>query len=398
MKIAIFNVKYSPNLGDGLLSECLERELTAAAPVLTVNSVDLAGRTGFSSGGRYRGVALTILEALPRLLRQFATTLILGVLITLSLRPKFRAALADADAVVVGGGNLFADVDLNFPSKINAALGAAGKRRLPAAVFGVGVTRNWSPKGEALFSNALRDVDLVDVTVRDERSQTIWTDLLVPFGVRGANIARDPGLLASRHYAAAERSLDGRSIGFCITDPVALRYHTGRTDSVVDVGRWYGAVIGALAQASYRVTLFTNGSPEDRTFLDANAAGWCAIAPVAIRQMPAFQDPAALAHFISSCDGLIAHRMHACIAAHSFGIPSIGLRWDVKLDSFFELVGRASYMADLKTLPPDQIVALLDRAITEGIDRPALDALIAAGREDVARLARILLEAARKGD
>ena len=32
MKIALLNVKFSPNLGDGLLCECLERELAVALP------------------------------------------------------------------------------------------------------------------------------------------------------------------------------------------------------------------------------------------------------------------------------------------------------------------------------------------------------------------------------
>ena len=44
MKIALLNVKFSPNLGDGLLSECLERELAEALPGATVVSIDLAGR------------------------------------------------------------------------------------------------------------------------------------------------------------------------------------------------------------------------------------------------------------------------------------------------------------------------------------------------------------------
>ena len=44
MKIALLNVKFSPNLGDGLLSECLERELAHALPGVEVVAIDLAGR------------------------------------------------------------------------------------------------------------------------------------------------------------------------------------------------------------------------------------------------------------------------------------------------------------------------------------------------------------------
>lgn len=65
-RIVLLNVKYSPNLGDGLLSECLERELARALPDCEVTSIDLAGRTGYPSGyGRTRGTALALLERLP---------------------------------------------------------------------------------------------------------------------------------------------------------------------------------------------------------------------------------------------------------------------------------------------------------------------------------------------
>jgi hypothetical protein len=50
-RIALLNVKYSPNLGDGLLSECLEAELAhtfqAIAPGTQVFSIDLAGRRAY---------------------------------------------------------------------------------------------------------------------------------------------------------------------------------------------------------------------------------------------------------------------------------------------------------------------------------------------------------------
>ena len=50
MKILVFNVKYSENLGDGLLADCIEETLRAEGG--EVETLDLAGRTavGTSSG------------------------------------------------------------------------------------------------------------------------------------------------------------------------------------------------------------------------------------------------------------------------------------------------------------------------------------------------------------
>jgi hypothetical protein len=46
-RIVIFNVKYSSNLGDGLIALCLESAIRTALPGAAVDSQDLAGRTKF---------------------------------------------------------------------------------------------------------------------------------------------------------------------------------------------------------------------------------------------------------------------------------------------------------------------------------------------------------------
>ena len=45
-----------------------------------------------------------------------------------------RKRVAGCDAVVLGGGNLLTDADLNFPMKIAGALRQAAALRLPVAV------------------------------------------------------------------------------------------------------------------------------------------------------------------------------------------------------------------------------------------------------------------------
>lgn len=386
-RIAVFSVKYSPNLGDGLLSECLEAELTDRVPGLKICALDLAGRVSYGNSVRNRKLALRILDSLPMQIRQFVALTALQRLARRHLRPMWKKALNGCDAAIIGGGNLFADADLNFPIKINTALDELRTHRIPVAVYGVGVTRNWSKRGAALFSDGLAAADLVDVTVRDDRSQSIWNDLLRDAGVRAAGRAYDPGLLTSRHFPAAAQKDAG--IGFCITDPVALRYHAAPGTVGNDLTQWYGDAIAALAQAGHRVTLFTNGSPEDATYLSTNAAAWST--HELVRVAPAFERPAQLADCISRCDLVVGHRMHACIGAHSYGIPTIGLVWDVKLNSFFDVVGRARWVIDPAEVSGPELPALVAEAMAEGIDEAGRQAVIAECRADVARLADILL-------
>lgn len=411
-RIALLNVKYSPNLGDGLLSECLEAELARTfqtiAPGTEVFSIDLAGRRAYPAIAPSRRAALiAVLEALPAAVRGMVTRLVLSALVRLRLRRHVRARLAGCDAVVLGGGNLLTDADLNFPMKIAGALGQAARLRLPVAVYGVGANRQWSDTGRRLFGSALGAAKLAYAAVRDARSQAAWRDLLVPQGVRPAMLSGDPGLLASCHFPRPPLPFDAPLAGLCVTAPMALRYHATGPEAGSAAGSpagsaaqaraaldgWYATAARALIDAGFRVALFTNGSPEDRDYLDAMGPAWILAAKGPVTMTNPFAEPGEMIGFIAGCQLIVAHRMHACIAAHSFAIPTIGLRWDVKLDSFFALAGRGPFIADTAALDGPALTALAQRAVSEGVDRSALEALIAGTRSDIARMAAALARA-----
>jgi hypothetical protein len=180
---------------------------------------------------------------------------------------------------------------------------------------------------------------------------------------------------------------------------MALRYHaTGpeagtAADARSTLDAWYGTAARALVEAGFRVALFTNGSPEDRDYLAAMGPAWILAAKGPVTMTNPFANPAEMIQFIAGCQLIVAHRMHACIAAHSFAIPTIGLRWDVKLDSFFALAGRGTFIADTASLEGPALSALARKAVAEGVDRAALEALITSTRSDIARMAAALARA-----
>lgn len=395
MKIALLNVKYSPNLGDGLLSECLERELGHALPGAQVFSIDLAGRTAYPGlGPSRRGQAIAVLEAMPLWLRQRLARLVLTALVRLRLRRHARAALEGCSAAVLGGGNLLTDADLNFPMKIAGALAEVRAKRIPLAVHAVGASRNWSAAGRKLFADALKSVRLTTAAVRDERSRLAWDSQLEPAGLPPAGLVGDPGLLASLHFARGPAPDDAPRAGLCITAPMALRYHSDDAHGDDDLDEWYAMAARSLVEEGYAVALFTNGSPEDRAYLARLGPQWIRAAKGPVTITNPFANPAELTAFISGCAMIVAHRMHACIAAHSFGIPTIGLAWDIKLDSFFELAGRPDFIAATADLTEARLRALIRRAGEEGVDRVALNSLIASTRADVGAMGQRLIAAA----
>jgi polysaccharide pyruvyl transferase WcaK-like protein len=287
--------------------------------------------------------------------------------------------------VVIGGGNLFADADLNFPIKIHGALAEAASRRLPVGIYGVGVTDNWSQRGRQLFRDGVAQSELVYAAVRDARSQAIWQKQFDGLAAPPPALCRDPGLLAAKHFPAVAKRTTGRHIGICVTNPVALRYHAAPHLQFTNIDAWFLDLSRAMAARGWTVTLFSNGSPEDVAYL-ARVQAQIATGQNLIGVAPHFATPADLAAFVSTCDVLVAHRMHACIAAYSYGIPHIGLAWDVKLDSFFESTGRSAYMVDPMSLPTADAAALAERAFEEGIPARQHAAVLDECSRDVARL------------
>ena len=109
-----------------------------------------------------------------------------------------------------------------------------------------------------------------------------------------------------------------------------------------------------LQTAGYKLLVFTNGSPEDVAFAErvrkaASARGlWLTV------EQP--RTPRELAVLASKVSLLIAFRMHALIAAFSYGRQILGLRWDPKLDSFMQSIGMPDRIFDVTRTSPEALV------------------------------------------
>ena len=365
LRIRLFNVKYSPNLGDGLLSEALENVLREmGCDAQKTYSVDLAGRTNFGPGNSSRATLLRLLSALPPRLRRTALRLPMAIVMRRHWRPHYERHLEDADAVVVGGGNLFTDIDLNFPLKIAQALTLAADRKLPVAIQGVGVSASWSEPGLFIMRKALAIADIRHVSVRDEPSRERFDRLFADAAGIPAGLARDPGLLVSRYVRPGGQNNRG-AVGLSVTSAIAVRYHSPFEVGDDALADWYVELCRTLAANGHRIVSFTNGSPEDEIFLDSihdRLAGACEGA----YERRKVTTPTELAQLISGLGSLVAHRMHALIAGYSYGVPIFALRWDSKVDAFMSSIGALDQMAAAEAGTQSQIVDFVSRQNASG--------------------------------
>lgn len=386
MKIVQFGLAHSPNVGDGVIAECLLHGIRLCRPEARVQTVDISGRA--APGDRpvpARGVALRLLPLLPPPVRRALVRRRLTRLLD-RVEPQWQSALAGADLAVVGGGQLFSDADLNFCLKLARVAALLRGAGVPVAVHAAGASRNWSVQGTALFMELL-GTDLRRVGLRDAASLAAWRDQTG--GAPPAPVlARDPGLLAARLYPPAPPT--GR-VAICVTAPQILRYHAD-ADADADAAvaarglDFYARLADRLLYAGERVTLFCNGAWEDRQALARLAGGGQlsgAVAAGCVQVAPPPGTPADLAAIVSGARAVVAHRLHACILAHAYAVPAVGLGWDRKVESFFAAVGQGDRFMPGPFHAPDDVARSLGMAAAAGGDRAAAEAEADAALNDI---------------
>lgn len=89
---------------------------------------------------------------------------------------------------------------------------------------------------------------------------------------------------------------------------------------------------------------------------------------------------------IGRCDFFVGSRMHACIAALSQGVPTVGVAYSPKFAGVFETVGASEWVVDGRTTPPEEALERV-RALfgAREANRIILTARVAGARRDLER-------------
>ncbi|WP_188080149.1 polysaccharide pyruvyl transferase family protein [Neorhizobium sp. P12A] len=367
-RLRLLNVKYSPNLGDGLIAECLERAAIALGAGNDTWSVDLAGRKRYGEASAGRAQILLALDRMPKTLRHRIIRPLLAAQARRKWRPHYADGLKGATGAAIGGGNLISDLDLNFPTKLTFAVAELERLSLPFVIYATGVTLGWTSQGTSMLREAFSSSLLRKVFMRDHQSKVLWDQRFgESLGIE-ARIVRDPGLLASDFFPRSSQSSERRSpvAGIGVTSHLAIRYHTNSAPDPAYLRDWYIELVRSFVSKGFQTVVFTNGSPEDVSYLEQLRPYLAAAGGAAVTfQQP--RTPKELCAVISGLDVLIAHRLHAIIAAYSYGVPALGLSWDRKLRFFLMSVSRENWLCDLEKTTAQSAVELACRTAAEGI-------------------------------
>ena len=181
-----------------------------------------------------------------------------------------------------------------------------------------------------------------------------------------------PALVCAGAFAQ-ELSPDKKwDVGICVSSLDALvmnsEYEGTRASGSAD---FFSNLADSLRAEGARILYFTNGAAEDNRVLAEissrpAAEGTSFLVP---------KRPDDLVELISACSCIAAHRLHANIVAYSLNIPSVGMNWDKKVESFFRLTGRTQYLFDLSPRADDLKASVLNLLNEKNPDRRRLDEL-----------------------
>lgn len=361
-QITIAGEIFSSNLGDGVIADSLAYLIHQVAPSFSTGFIDISGNTDWRVDRTIRTkpshsifppkVETYIRWQLKRKNRNLRV---------------WRNRMKQTSKLIIGGGQLLMDNDLDFPLKIHALVREAMQQQLPVHFVACGVNPNWSPIAANMFRESLLNAESISVRdIESAESLRALVPTINPF------VVFDPAIWAAEVYGLGQIKQSANKIGVGVIDPTSANRRSATQLTESDFIAIWKDIILLLANMGFEVEIFTNGNPSDYAIalkiseiINAEATIEC---PVAARPTR----PIDLAHRISSYSGVIAARLHACIISTSYLIPVVGLAWDKKVNSFFRALGKSALSINLTETCSPKVIAAFEEAKNSRLDPSSL--------------------------
>ena len=323
LNVVVVGVPFSPNLGDGLISELVWNAVRESVGC-NVQSIDLAGREGLDSGSAEGGGSKH--RALALRLHTLGPAGVLDRLYYVAKTKRSAALVRDwanlldgADVVIVGPGQLLSSRTANFPTKLNLLADALDlcEERPDVCLLGVGADSGGSGFATALLRKAISRLRVSRAVVRDQRSHGHY--LKLGGSAETVRIAPDLAVLTSDLIDVRSPTPSGVYV-----DSVDLASYDD-ADTGENPADAYRRAIGELIDltGSDHVSFGSNGLIEDQLFA-SRLAEECADMPgVSVEVLP---PPASAAEIAARADAhaaTIGVRLHAVLPALAVGRPVI---------------------------------------------------------------------------
>lgn len=389
-QFVVCTLRYSDNLGDGVIADNVEYLLAQLAPGAPIHHLDMAGRHGYTVDIAARSKLKSVFLRLPDFLKPVAFLASWWSSKKAALRRQI-AVLPDRPYLIFGGGQILNDVALNFPCKFNLVVHGSGYKFKKIALHAVGASTNWSLAARKLFSRSLASPRVAYISVRDRHSAGALTSYLPGLCVHETV---DPAVWSAVTYGLPARVARQSKhwVGVGIADPSELATQAEsasffRRDAFRE---FWVDLLQNLSENGLHPVVFSNGSAEDDRFLKEVTSAFERRYPgTAVSRLPRAASPAELCSQIHSFDAVVAHRLHANIVAFALAVPSVALVWDRKVREFATVSRREPWCIEGVPTVAD-VGALVASALAQGVDLTHLRALQARCKEQMSTMLEIL--------
>ncbi|MFH2040669.1 MAG: polysaccharide pyruvyl transferase family protein [Chloroflexota bacterium] len=346
--MALAGEAFSRNIGDQAIHACLGYLLRQQDANLNILSLDISQRSALSDGttlsARYR--FFSSLKALTGFssVHSLANLVVDRVQKARQQDRIWNPVFERNDELVIGGGQLLMDNNLDFPLKLFNLTDLASEKKIPFHISSVGVGRSWSSMASHLFQPVLANAK--SITLRDVLSRE---RLKKSYPAVQARVTFDPAIMAAEVYTSVlgERYADTVGLGVMSREDVNSRLLPGQRFSTQTWLELWMDLLSGLVGQKMKVELFNTGSPQDQRFASllfgkVQDRGWDII-----RLAPCPVTAVDLISRMLRYSLVIATRLHATILANAFGITSLGLAWDEKVNSYYQDTGQADLCFNL---------------------------------------------------
>lgn len=285
-----------------------------------------------------------------------------------ALLDSARESIKSSDLVIFGGAPLFNYAYQNFYLRTIRTIELAQEYNVPVLFSSIGVEpySETNPKSQRL-KKALHLPVVRQITTRDdiEAVEKYLADTVTP-----RSLVSDPAVFTQQVFDAVvtpkKHNKPGakKTIGLVVTR-AGIFADNGITFTESQQRQFWLDTIDQIKSRGDNYKLFTTGHFSDEVFLDSL---------VREKHIPtanvkfAVNSPEELLKELNNCDGVIAFRLHASIAAFSYKVPAIGLSWNFKVPYFYETVGYGHRALSHDNWDATTVLSALDKAMAEGVE------------------------------
>lgn len=297
-------------------------------------------------------------------------------------RARAEECLAEADALLIGGGQLLSDGTLRMLQRLDHLTELAWERSIPVVAFGTGMSSGRTVLSRRLMRRVLNRLD-------EQSRFRDFASIEVAGSMRpGLNLSLTPTPDCAIAGIAQRRLLKPES-GLVGIAPMAPEILSRIGIEVNDIDEWWIGIVRDLVRLGAVPVLFSTGVSADARYA-GELQEKLAASGIDIDLLPRPTSTDALLSALSRMERVLAQRLHASISFYALGGVPASASWDKKVSEFYRRISLPGRVISIGSGDPADIARMLMAPAEPGVSR---EELAAESMLDAAKCVQELLRA-----